>query len=147
MLARWSFTCIAAAMLLLGIWRVLHPTEAKITLLPVAAHVTLYRAPPKTGTFQEPPPMVVSVYDLSDIVMNAAKDSGGDKLAQAQLLQIIQSHVAPLSWPNRGGSATMYEVTGHRVVIAQTQEAHQQIGDLLQAIRRADGLKWAWKAK
>jgi len=147
MLARWSFTVVAALVLALGVWRLLWPLETKITLLPVAQRFSVSTAPPKTGTFQEPPPMVVAVYDVSDIVAAAAHDSGNEQIAHAQLLQIIQSHVAPASWPNRGGSAATYELTGNRLIIAQTQDAHRQIADLLQAIRRADALKWAWNAK
>ena len=146
MFVRWSFTLVAALILALGIWRLLYPPEAKITLLPVAAKVSIFQEPPKTGTFQEPPPMVVAVYDVSDIVAAASRDSGNEQIARARLLQVIESHVAPLSWPSRG-NAEIYELSGYHLLIAQTQEAHHQIADLLQAIRRADGLKWAWKAK
>ena len=147
MLARWSFTFIAAVMLALGIWRLLYPPEAKITLLPMAAKVSAFQQPPKTGTFQEPPPMVVAVYDVNDIVSVASRDLEDDGDAYPQLLEILEDHVAPRSWYRRDGHAQIYRMAGNHLIIVQTKEAHRQIADLLQAIRRADGLKWAWTAK
>ena len=155
MLRRWSFTFVGVVVLAAGIWRLLSPPATKITLLPVAQESPFSPWPPKTGRFQEPPRLVLAIYDVTDI-LDAARQHGLDrKRSEIDLRFTITANVARSSWPSlnesqrdiRSIDRARYATIGNRLLIVQTEDAHRQIIDLLQAIRRANGLKWAWKAK
>jgi type II secretory pathway component GspD/PulD (secretin) len=57
--------------------------------------------------------------------------------AQDRLMDLITSTIAPQSWDARGGSGQIdYYPMGRALVIKQTPDVHEQIADLLAALRR-----------
>jgi hypothetical protein len=55
-----------------------------------------------------------------------------------QLIDVIQGTIAPTSWNVNGGhGAAFYYHSVHALVIRQTEENHEKIGGLLEALRRA----------
>jgi general secretion pathway protein D len=65
-----------------------------------------------------------------------AKPEAGPCLEEA-LIRLITHTVAPESWSDAGGKGTIqYYPLGLALVVNQTQDVHEQIIDLLQALRR-----------
>jgi len=55
-----------------------------------------------------------------------------------ELIDLIQATIAPQSWDVNGGPGTIrYWRNGRALVIRQTDEVHEQIGDVLQQLERA----------
>lgn len=60
------------------------------------------------------------------------------ELVQAQqLIDLIQTTIAPKSWQANGGRGSIsYFSNGHALVVRQTGEVHDQLGGTLSALRR-----------
>lgn len=55
-----------------------------------------------------------------------------------QLVELIQRTIAPMSWDVNGGPGSIYYwQPGHAIVVRQTGEVHDGIGNLLQQLQRA----------
>jgi general secretion pathway protein D len=66
------------------------------------------------------------------------------KTTEARLMKLIRNTVAPASWRGRGGPGRMeYQPTGLGLVVYQTQDVQEQVGDLLAALRRLQDLEVA----
>lgn len=67
-------------------------------------------------------------------------NGGGAEAARvAQLIDLIQSTIAPDSWETSGGRGSIrYFGPAKALVIRQTGEVHRHIGDMLQQLRRAN---------
>ena len=87
--------------------------------------------------------LVSVVYSVADIIAPIPRD--GDKAAPAEptdadyqpLLKLIRETVAPLSWDEVNGPASMRPYFDTRsLVVRQTQAAHNEIADLLSQLRR-----------
>lgn len=74
--------------------------------------------------------------------------AGGAPLGQAggpeqndygeELVELIQTTVAPGSWEIHGGPGTIYYWRpGHALVVSQTQEVHERLADMLDQLQRA----------
>jgi len=63
--------------------------------------------------------------------------AGGNPQNEGQeLVQLIESTIAPASWETRGGPGVIkYWAPGHALVIRQTREVHEQIGGAVGAMR------------
>ncbi len=71
----------------------------------------------------------------------------GDTLEQL-LISLIQNTVASDSWKDVGGQGTIqYFPMGMALVVNQTQEVQEQVGDLLQSLRRLQDLEVAIEMK
>ncbi len=65
-----------------------------------------------------------------------------------RLIKIITDTIAPSSWSERGGSATIeYFPLGMSLVIYQTPDVQDQIADLLAALRRLQDIEVAVEVK
>lgn len=63
---------------------------------------------------------------------NATPDSGQD------LVDLIQTTIAPKSWDANGGPGTIYYwKIQHALVVRNTQEVHQDISDVIEQLNRA----------
>jgi len=87
-------------------------------------------------------PLVIRTYPVADLVVPINMDhcSGkpfDDKTTEDQLMELIRTTVAPNSWLEQGGKATLqYYPVGLALVINQTAAVHEEIQDLLAALRR-----------
>ena len=75
-----------------------------------------------------------SVADLITPIVDRTKDPREKKeeTPEKSLMKLIVNTVAPASWSDMGGCATMeYYPLGNTLVINQTPEVHEQISDLL----------------
>ncbi len=75
-----------------------------------------------------------SVTDLITPIVDRTKDPREKKeeTPEKSLMKLIVNTVAPASWSDMGGCATMeYYPLGNTLVINQTPEVHEQISDLL----------------
>jgi hypothetical protein len=62
---------------------------------------------------------------------------GGANDRAAELIELIQTTIAPDTWDVNGGNGSIYYYRPlHALVVRQTGEVHHQIGGLLQALRR-----------
>ena len=63
--------------------------------------------------------------------------AGGNPQNEGQeLIELIESTIAPASWETRGGPGVIkYWADGHALVIRQTREVHEQIGGVVGAMR------------
>jgi len=53
-----------------------------------------------------------------------------------ELIEVIEATIAPSSWESRGGRGTIaFWSLGHGLVVRQTGEVHEQLGDLLGDLR------------
>lgn len=88
-------------------------------------------------------PLVPKVYAVADLVARR-KRKKGDTCKQAamspqELVQLIEASVAPTSWLATGGPCSIqYFPRKKALVVSQDAAAHEQIGDLLGALRRVD---------
>jgi hypothetical protein len=66
-----------------------------------------------------------------------APQADAPRTDETRLMQLIADTVAPESWVERGGQATMdYFPLGMCLVVKQTAKNHERIADLLQSLRR-----------
>jgi hypothetical protein len=91
-------------------------------------------------------------YPVADLVVpvGAPWDSKPDEKAQpratleARLIELICTTIAADTWMDKGGPGTMqYFPLGMALVINQTQDVHEQIQELLQALRRLQDIEVA----
>lgn len=78
--------------------------------------------------------VVTRVYDVNDLVV--AK--GSDEPANFdELVEVIESSVAPQSWAAEGGPATIrpFSTNGGRLVVRQTPQAHYEIARLIEDLQ------------
>ncbi len=77
--------------------------------------------------------LATRVYDVEDLVVV----SGGANYQM--LIQLLTSNLQPDSWDETGGPGNVRECRSpgiHALVVTQTQEVHEQIAELLAALRR-----------
>jgi hypothetical protein len=77
--------------------------------------------------------LATRVYDVDDLVVVP----GGANYEV--LIDVLTSNLAPASWNEAGGPGTVREcqLPGiHALIVTQTQEVHEQIAELLAALRR-----------
>jgi general secretion pathway protein D len=68
--------------------------------------------------------------------------TGGGQADFQSLIELIQQTVAPTTWNTVGGpGAVMPFQTNLSLVVSQTQEVHEEIGDLLDQLRRLQDLQ------
>src|SRR5262249_10390266 len=61
------------------------------------------------------------------------------------LIKLIQHAIGPAAWHDRGGEGTIdYFSQGMTLVVRQTPEIHEQVADLLTALRRAQDIRVAF---
>jgi hypothetical protein len=78
--------------------------------------------------------IVQRVYAVADLIIPLDQ---AQQTLEEQLTKLIASTIAPESWDNVGGPATMaYYPLGMALVINQTPDVHEQIAELLAALRR-----------
>jgi len=77
----------------------------------------------------------VRVYNVDDLVTTDADCV--QTCGYEQLLEMVQSQIAPTSWDRVGGpgSVTPFTRNGARLVISQTARNHFEIADLLEQLR------------
>jgi hypothetical protein len=76
--------------------------------------------------------LLTCVYSVRDLV-NGADDAAGVQ----SLIQVVTSCIASESWSeNGGGHAEIRPLKPGVLVISQTEDAHDQIGELLEALRQ-----------
>jgi hypothetical protein len=76
-----------------------------------------------------------AVYPVSDL-LGKGKETRQDDLED--LVNVIATSVEPKSWAENGGTGTIeYYYRSRALVVRQTNEVHEQIVDLLAALRRA----------
>lgn len=65
----------------------------------------------------------------------------GLRIPEEKLIEIITSMVAPDTWEETGGTGNVTSLGGELqgLVIAQTDQVHDQIADLLEKLRQAIG--------
>src|SRR5262249_842814 len=94
--------------------------------------------------------LVAKTYQVADLIWLSGPPTGyapcaggvpcareADESVQNLLIKLITSTVAPQSWSDRGGSGTVdYFPLGMALVINQTPDVHEQIAELLSALRR-----------
>jgi len=72
--------------------------------------------------------------------MGMGMGRGGNALvgdASQDLIDLIQRTIAPASWDVNGGPGSIYYFRpGHAMVISNTDEVHNQVGDVLDQLRR-----------
>jgi general secretion pathway protein D len=71
-----------------------------------------------------------------------APSGGGSQADFQSLIDLIQNTVAPQSWNTVGGQGAIQPfATNLSIVVSQTQEVHEEIGDLLEQLRRLQDLQ------
>jgi len=71
------------------------------------------------------------------VVRAAASNSGGAAGYAQQLVDLIQTTIAPDTWAANGGNGTLYFYQPlNALVVRQTAEVHEQIGGTLGQLRR-----------
>lgn len=80
--------------------------------------------------------MRTSVYAVADLLGKGGKETKLDDLDE--LVNVIVSTVEPQSWVDQGGPGNIeHYLRSRALVVRQTPEVHEQIADLLAALRRA----------
>ncbi len=73
--------------------------------------------------------------------MGMGPQPGGNPMvgdASGDLIELIQRTIAPASWDVNGGPGAIYYFRPqHSMVISNTEEVHEQVGDVLDQLRRA----------
>lgn len=89
--------------------------------------------------------LVQRVYPVADLIipvdgvpgMSSAECRPAARTLEDNLIKLIGSTIAPASWNVQGGSATAdYYPLGMALVITQTADVHEQVAELLAALRR-----------
>ena len=80
--------------------------------------------------------LTTKVYPVGDLLAGPRRLAGGNNFQQ--LINMISSTVGPTTWDEVGGPGSIQEFTNSRsLVVSQTDEMHEQIGELLTALRQA----------
>lgn len=85
--------------------------------------------------------LVTKMYAVEDLIRPVDRGRTGapaqKEAPQEQMIQMITRTIAPQTWQELGGSGTMqYFPLGHGLAITQTVDIHEQVGELLAALRR-----------
>ena len=76
------------------------------------------------------------VYPVSDLTMPATGRVSGEDYSS--LIEVITTSISPTTWDEVGGPASVKALRKSRsLIIAQTEEAQEQIVELLTALRKA----------
>lgn len=84
-------------------------------------------------------PLVPKVYAVADLLkVKKGKTSNADAAKEAaKIICLIKNTVAPRSWSLKSGQATVaYFPRKRALVVSQDMETHEQVADLLQALRQ-----------
>ena len=84
-------------------------------------------------------PLVAKVYAVAELLkVKKGKTSNADAATEAaKLICLIKNTVAPRSWSLKSGQATVaYFPRKRALVVSQDRETHEQVADLLQALRQ-----------
>jgi hypothetical protein len=97
---------------------------------------------------QAEPALTTITYPVADLVVPVDMDPGekgrNTPTREGELMRLIRATVAPKSWVEDGGTATMqYHSVGMGLVVQQSPAAHQKIADLLKELRRLQELEVA----
>jgi RNA polymerase sigma factor (sigma-70 family) len=88
-------------------------------------------ATPATGKGK----LVIRVYGVKDLIVVAPEEE-----QPPAVIRIVTGILEPMSWSNAGGPGSIeYFPAGHSLVVNQTAEIHEQLDELLQALRKAKG--------
>jgi hypothetical protein len=142
---QWAFTILGSIMLSLGVARLIWPPEPKVSLLRAP---TALQAEDPAGNASRP--VTLAIYDIRDIVdaLLAQPDYGSlpstKEEAVDQVCLILEEH---LNLSDQSSFLLKGKHIGTNVLLMETPQQHQRAEELLQAIRRAHDLQWAWKAK
>ena len=72
----------------------------------------------------------------SNVSTPANSPGGGPAFVAQPLIDMIVNTISPETWQQRGGQGTiMYYANNPALVIRQSQRVHEEIGELLQALR------------
>ena len=104
--------------------------------------------PAGSDTARQEPALVTVTYSVADLVVPIDMEPGEKKHAAAtredQLMKMIRTTVAPKSWSENGGPATMqYHAVGMGLVVQQSPGEHDRIRDLLRNLRRLQDIQVA----
>jgi hypothetical protein len=103
--------------------------------------------------------LVQKVYHVADLVIPIPDPDASDrpksgdapeggKTCEADLIELIQTAVAPHTWAGAGGRGTLdYFPLGMTLVASQTADAHEQIADLLQTLRKVQDREVVFEVK
>jgi hypothetical protein len=86
--------------------------------------------------------LATRVYDVEDLLVFPGGEMG-------ELIEMLTSTLEPVSWDDTGGPGTIRACRGpgtHAIIVTQTQELHEQIAELLAALRRVRGRRPAQRA-
>ncbi len=101
-------------------------------LAAVTASAQSPKSPPVAPTQQK---LMVVPYQVADLVIPPGNK--GDKTDETRLIKLIQDTIAPRSWASMGGQGTIdYFPMTMTLVINQTPDVQEQVGDLLSRLRR-----------
>lgn len=84
------------------------------------------------------PKLINKVYPVADLIVPLSPTvQGQDKTLEQKLIQVIQATVEPRSWSCAGGEGHVdYFPLGMTLVVRQSSAVHEQIAELLAALRR-----------
>ncbi|MGH9676383.1 MAG: hypothetical protein ACRD36_04715, partial [Candidatus Acidiferrum sp.] len=93
------------------------------------------------GMLVPPPPVIFKSAKATTVVYPVVELLGKDKETKLddldELVQVITSTIEPNSWAEAGGAGKIdYYYRSRALVIRQTAEVHEQVGDLLAALLR-----------
>lgn len=94
-----------------------------------------------------------ATYNVADLIVPIAQDlpeakAGRESTIEQQLIDMITSTIAPDSWESVGGNgAIRYYPVGMALVVTQAEDVHEQVADLLSALRRMQDLQVALEVK
>jgi hypothetical protein len=81
--------------------------------------------------------LLTRIYQVADLVRPTAKGKPARQADMESLVSIITSTIQPQSWAGRGGAGTIdYHALSRALVVTQTPDNHEQVADLLAALRR-----------
>jgi general secretion pathway protein D len=118
------------------------PIETTPTVVAVYRQVGLSEKLPASERRRLQAQLRTRLAELQDVlhrrvVRAAASNSGGAAGYAQQLIDLIQSTIAPDTWAANGGNGTLYFYQPLNVlVVRQTAEVHEQIGGTLGQLRR-----------
>jgi hypothetical protein len=90
--------------------------------------------------------LIARVYPVADLVipLGAPKEQKASKTQEDRLIQLITATISPQSWTTVGGAGCIdYFPLGLALVIRHTPDVHEQIADLLAALRRLQDVEVA----
>jgi beta-lactamase regulating signal transducer with metallopeptidase domain len=90
--------------------------------------------------------LLQKTYSVADLVVPIENAPNREKpqTIEGQLIRLIVSTIAPATWSEAGGPGTIdYFPLGMALVINQTADVHEQVTDLLEALRRLQDVEVA----